>query len=62
MFQKYAELLDLSKDIDWQKPLDPERKIYDKLIGETTVDKPITDEKPEAKKTTKKNITKKSDK
>lgn len=36
IFQKYAELLELSKDIDWQKPLDPERKIYDKLIGNET--------------------------
>jgi hypothetical protein len=32
MFQKYAELLGLAKDIDWQKPLDPERKIYNKLL------------------------------
>jgi hypothetical protein len=49
-------LLGLAKDIDWQKPLDPERKIYNKLLWEKVDSKK---EETEVKKNQKKTSTKK---
>ena len=33
IFKKLTELLDVEKDIDWDKPLDAEQKLYDKLAS-----------------------------
>ncbi|MEI7478420.1 MAG: hypothetical protein WCJ81_08365 [bacterium] len=65
ILRKLVELLEIA-DVDWNKHLDAEKKLYDKLVGEKkapakkAAKKEETDEeapkakKPAAKKTTKK--------
>jgi hypothetical protein len=47
LFRKFVELLWIDSTIDWNKPLDPEQKTYDKLVW-------ATESKVAPKKTTKK--------